>query len=432
MSLLIKSPFHSNNMETDPMVYGLRPGIIYDAIKELFNDRNILITGTRGIGKSSLSYQLQQILQGDNRLLLRCGIEVNLPKYITIDYTCNQGDTLKTIVLNIIEKLENFVKKEKLLLSKLTSVDIELFGAIKAKLNVEEKNPKAQILTEHFVNAIEKFSEIYVEPHINIVIDELDQLPAEYNIAHFIKVVNEILDRKNISGLSFTLVGQNCLFNMLCEQQPAFHRLIKHFNLQPLDMENAEYVLDACLRKTNAESNIETIIEGDAKNLLLGLTSGYPHSIHLLGHESFNCMLDRYDERQRNSEIEIKQSDILQGLKNALISESVRFKELFSSLLPNEKQCLIIMAGNNNNENIPMIYSMADIIDGLPIEDNNEREEIVDASLKSLCKKQILYELYYDAIIRRNEQKHYSFCEEIFRVFLTDILCNDQSLDCGI
>ncbi|MDD2972140.1 MAG: hypothetical protein PHE02_08435 [Lachnospiraceae bacterium] len=77
MGILIKSPFHSNNMETDPTVYGLRPTIIYDAVRELFNDKSILITGTRGIGKSSLSFQLQRILNGEKNVLVRCGIEVD-------------------------------------------------------------------------------------------------------------------------------------------------------------------------------------------------------------------------------------------------------------------------------------------------------------------------------------------------------------------
>lgn len=77
MSIILKTPFHSNSMETDPLVYGLRPVIIKSTITELFNDKSILITGARGIGKSSLSYQLQRILNGDKIILKRCGIEID-------------------------------------------------------------------------------------------------------------------------------------------------------------------------------------------------------------------------------------------------------------------------------------------------------------------------------------------------------------------
>lgn len=427
MGILIKSPFHSNNMETNPALYGLRPTIIYDTVGELFNDKNILITGTRGIGKSSLSYQLQRILNGDKEILIRCGLDVDLPKYITVDYVCSSEDSLESVVLNLIgqleKKLDDFEQKFKIKVSKF---DVNFFGAVKGEFKIDEhreENPKTVI--DLFVKVIEKFSEVYVEPHINIVIDELDQIPERYNFAHFIKVVDECLDRKQIHSLSFILVGQIELFKRLREQQPAFYRLVKHFCLQPLTPENSEYVLDACLDKTSNESGIRTTIEDEAKNLLLGLSGGYPHSIHLIGHEAFCSMQERYEKKP--DVLCVVHRDVLQGLKKALIREAERYKEMFQQLNQEEQQCLVIMAGCKKD--IPMMFTMQDIEEGIPIEDIDKKKLLIKNSLKSLCEKQILHEVGYDVIVKNADEKKYEFCEEIFRVYLADVMQNDKELD---
>lgn len=79
MSIIIKTPFRSSDLETDPIVYGLRPEELRQGIYQLYNDKSLLITGTRGIGKSSFCYQLQKIIKGDDTLLKRCALEISMP-----------------------------------------------------------------------------------------------------------------------------------------------------------------------------------------------------------------------------------------------------------------------------------------------------------------------------------------------------------------
>jgi len=422
---MLKSPFHSNSMETDPMVYGLRPIIIKIALTELFNDKSILITGARGIGKSSLSYQLQRILNGNEVILTRCGLDNNLSNYIIIDYVCNPDDTLESVVLSIIDKisvkLDEFQSKYKITGIKF---DISLFGMITAGINVENKcNNKFKTLTESFVYIIKKFCETYVEPHINIVIDELDQLRPEYNIAHFTKVILEKLDREGISALSFIFVGQNILFKRLLDQQPAFHRLVKHFALKPLDSENAEYVLDACLRR----ASVSTYIEGEAKEFLLKMSSGYPYSLQLLGHESFCYMLERFTKIPDKG-LTITHKDFMNGLRNALVSEDERFKNKFTSLSDTEQQYIMTMA-NENSRTIPIVYKFNNIIEGIAIRDIEERKKQAVEVITSLCEKQILIEISKHAMFTNWEEKEFSFNEEIFRVYMFYKINNVDEID---
>lgn len=137
MSIIAKTPFRSSGLETDPIVYGLRPEELRQGIYQLYNDKSLLITGTRGIGKSSFCYQLQKIVKGDDTLLKRCALEISMPKFITVSYVCTPDDTIETIVLSIINDLEEQIEdcREKYKI-KTKEFDVSIFGAIKSKIAI--------------------------------------------------------------------------------------------------------------------------------------------------------------------------------------------------------------------------------------------------------------------------------------------------------
>lgn len=420
LNIIVKTPFKSDGLETDPMVYGLRPSELMQGITQLYNDKSLLITGSRGIGKSSLCYQLQQIMQGDKTILNRCALDISMHKFITINYICTPDDTLETIVYSILNELEReLVDCNKKYNLKVKEFDVQIFGFLKAKIE-NKSNEKEQFVTlvNSFVEVIHSFRETYVDPHINISLDELDQINPEYNIAHFIKAVLEQLDKKGDERfLSFILVGQNCLYNLLYDKQPAFHRLVKHIRLFPLDEENSSYVLDACLKR----ANICTEILDDAKICFLRLTNGYPYFIQLLGDETFNAMLSRY-VRQKNL-LTIKLEDVLSGLKNVIICEQQRYEILLEELDDNIKSCILTLA-SKKVINPPFRFNLKNIEEGLLIEDSINRNKEAKNIVQILINKQVLQEL--DGKI--NEDKEFCFQEEIFRVYLFDRINNVNRL----
>lgn len=178
MSIIIKTPFRSSDLETDPVVYGLRPEELRQGIYQLYNDKSLFITGTRGIGKSSFCYQLQKIIKGDDTLLKRCGLEISMPKFITVSYVCTPDDTIETIILSIINDLEaqieDCAEKYKV---KAKEFDVSIFGFFKSKIAIEQtETKKYNTLISSFIEIIHKYTQVYVEPHINIALDELDQV----------------------------------------------------------------------------------------------------------------------------------------------------------------------------------------------------------------------------------------------------------------
>ena len=98
MANLLKSPFKANRIETDPRAFGLRPKEIVDSTRALLNDKSVLISGPRGIGKSSLGEQIQTIMKGNNILLKRCHIDSEFPKTLCVYYACGPDISLEQLI----------------------------------------------------------------------------------------------------------------------------------------------------------------------------------------------------------------------------------------------------------------------------------------------------------------------------------------------
>lgn len=131
-----------------------------------------------GIGKSSLSFQLQNVLSGEDTLLTRYSMRIDIPSYIIVDYICTNYDTLESIIRSIVIKLDEQVETFK---SKYTAKKMEfelsLFSCFKTKMEFESEQQEEQnSLINSFIDVVEKICETYVEPHINIAIDELIKL----------------------------------------------------------------------------------------------------------------------------------------------------------------------------------------------------------------------------------------------------------------
>ncbi len=342
-----------------------------------------------------------------------------MPKFITVSYVCTPDDTIETIVLSIINDLEEQIEdcREKYRI-KAKEFDVSIFGIIKSKIALEEtETKKYNTLVSSFIEIIHKYAQIYVEPHINIALDELDQVNPCHNIAHFIKVILEQLNRKGDNYLSFILAGQNSLFDTLYESQPAFHRIVKHINLLPLDEEYSRDVLQACLKR----AEVPTQIESKCEDLFLNITCGYPYNIQLLGSETFNCMLERYNSMP--NEFTIIEQDLLGGLKNVIVFGEQRYAILLEKLSSDEKNIVFTLA-NADVSSCPYEFTQDSIEAGLSIQDSIIRKEETKRVVKELLNKQIIREV--ENVI--TSEKRYVFQEEIFRIYLFDRINNERKL----
>ena len=100
-------PFTPQYPVTDPNKFAGRGEAIKNAVDALFNNKNIIVTGERGIGKSSVAYQLIYMAQGDIALMDKLKIETDgfQFSFVTGDHRCVPGNTLSDIVSSLATSL---------------------------------------------------------------------------------------------------------------------------------------------------------------------------------------------------------------------------------------------------------------------------------------------------------------------------------------
>ncbi|QXP69994.1 hypothetical protein H0I29_15460 [Polaribacter sp. R2A056_3_33] len=402
---LKKNPFKPNVIENNPTAFGLRTKEIVFSITSLLNDNSIFITGSRGIGKSSLGLQLQKVMSGNETLLKRCNIKNTENDVLCIYYACAEDTTIEDLCLDILYELE----QEILLLPKIKLAKIkpslELnFGIIKAKFETEiESNRRSpSSIANRFVNGLRAIYtdalKLNVFTAINIMIDEVDQLPTSINFGHFIKIIHETLNNRGCNKLTFLFAGQLGSYTRFNKEDPSFERIVKCITLDRLSWEASNYILDYA----SATSTPKFEIKEDARKLILSLSSGYPYIVHLIGDSCFNEMSD---------DNIITKTIVLSALEVILLTDKrEKFTEKLRELNDMERELIFFMASQSVNM-LPAEIPYNSIYD--KDNDNSDIKKQLDLLLNSLITKGYLYSI--------NDKALYIFSEELFRIFVSYI-----------
>ncbi len=407
MNKLRKSPFKLDKIEKNPTGFGLRIKQITECFQNLYNNRSLIISGPRGIGKSSLGVQLQNVFAGDNTLLKRCYINEEFPNSVCIYKACSKQDTLDQITLDILSDLENEVKNLQLNFNCKLNACLEFnFGPIKAQINAEKDKKEylpstmANILANSLIKTICTFNKDNLNLGINIMLDEMDQLNRDINFGHFIKVVNETLNNKGVENITFIVAGQTGIFNRFNNEDRSFERIVKHIPISPLDEEACEYILLYAQDKAKPPFTIQQ----NAKKMILSLASGYPYVIHLIGDAAFFKM---------KNEKTMTSIDVLSGIENILQSnKKEKYIEKLKHINPFERKVIITLSQYHSNE-IPVKIPINWILDRL-LNKNNSIDKI-QSCLECLVEKGYLKVKSTPP----NNNKLYYFAEELFRVFVS-------------
>jgi hypothetical protein len=403
-----KSPFKVDKIEDNPDAYALRRTEISLSVEALFNDRNILVSGPRGIGKSSFAKQMQILYQGDFRLLDRCGIEVKFPNYLCIYYACDENSTLSSLALDIVHRIE----QECLLLKSFETSKKKKFTAeldlkfIKTSLETEISSNKPASIVTHFINGLRVINSSLIKytnyAGINIFLDELDRLPIEINFGHFIKLVHEYFNQDGISNTNFIFVGQRGIYSRLLSEDGSIERLVRHIPISKIDVDESNHILE--FAQYHAKPSFE--INEKAREIILKLSAGFPYIIHLIGDSAFH-------EMEYPDYMDIQ--DVLAGLRKILTSDkNEKYLERLSGLNRDERIVLASLAIYSSNE-IPMKIPLNWIPDHL-----------VGALTSEKDANKVLKELSEDGVlIINNEEKYAQFNDELFRVFMSLRRLND-------
>lgn len=285
-------PFTPNRPVDDPERFYGRTEPVSEMVDSLFqiknqNPKHTIVTGDRGVGKSSLLMQIQLTSNGVNSLTDRFKIDRGVDKFnfLSVWHDVDATQNAFDLALAILGKFESAFKK---FLSGF-SLEIDLAGF--GKLGRDKQNPiNISSLIDEFVVRIGKVAEgaeKNKKDGVLIFIDELDRIKPDSMISSFFKLTSERLARDGIKRVGFVCAGITGAVQKLEEEHASILRTFRDVPLPRFAKEESALILKEGFGKANHKCSMPNF-----EDRVLEVTMGLPEPIHLLGSEMLSVDID--------------------------------------------------------------------------------------------------------------------------------------------
>jgi hypothetical protein len=323
------NPFQPNGMVAPGMFAGRIEEI--DAIEQcLFqakmgNPQHFLISGERGIGKSSLFYLIEIIASGaietsENTKMAFLTVSVDLGGAQTqIDIIRTFGRGLRAA----ISERDGLHDKAKQFWEWITNW--EVLG-VRFHKQADEIDP--QDLADELVSQIISLCK-QLDGQIDgvlILIDEADRPGEEANLGELLKAFTERLARKNCGNVLFGLAGLPTIIGKLRGSHESAPRIFETLHLEPLEPEERKRVVDSGLEIASKRNGFEIRITPDALDLISTLSEGYPHFVQQFAYSAFSEDKDRVIDIRDVANSAFKENGALAQLGAKYFSEMYHAK----------------------------------------------------------------------------------------------------------
>lgn len=252
---------------------------VVDSLFQLSNNqpRHTIITGDRGIGKSSVLTQVKNIAEGEMDLLKRLEIDPGVDQFdfICAWHDCSTDQNPSILASGILKQLENRFKS--------------IFSGLKLELNIAgilkvgEKDSSVSTISEiseKFCTDLTTISNQIKDKEKSGVIlffDELDRVKPDSGVATFFKLSAEKLSRDKVKNISFFAAGITGAIQNLEKEHGSIYRTFKDVPLPKLEESEVKQILETGFNTVNCTYDAVVI-----KNVF-DLSAGYPEPVHLLG-----------------------------------------------------------------------------------------------------------------------------------------------------
>lgn len=293
------NPFKPNS-PINPGMFTGRSGEIQRLEAHLLQTRagqasNFMITGERGIGKSSLLNYIKWVAQG------RIPIDGITFNFLVIDTDVDQGTTQLGLIRKIERGMHHALGKSEPARNflKQTWEFLQRIEAAGVKVNKNEGPDCDELIFDEFAYSLadtvdrltdeNSGSDIFNARYdgVLILIDEADNAGRQLQLGSFLKLLTERLQRRTCDCLMIGLAGLPELRRVLAESHRSSLRLFEDIPLDRLSPEEVVRVIDVCVTFANSQNARVTQVAPDAKETLAALSEGYPHFIQQFGFSAF-------------------------------------------------------------------------------------------------------------------------------------------------
>jgi AAA ATPase domain len=261
---------------------------------------HFMLTGERGIGKTSLLNYFKWVAEGK----VRIGDvdDDERVKLLVIDVDIDQSTTqlglIRKIELSISRQLaksepgRHFLKEAWTFLQRIEAKGIRI-GAAPSEVELDE------VVFEEFSYTLKDIADRITSPEsdglfgavyegIVLLIDEADNASKALHLGTFLKLLHERLERRGCACLMTGLAGLPELRATLRMDHPSAVRMFEEVPLARLSDSEVNSVIDRCLERAEIDNDLRTSIKTEARDMLVSLSEGYPHFIQQFGYSAFN------------------------------------------------------------------------------------------------------------------------------------------------
>ena len=342
----IVDPFFPNRPVEDPDRFEARGKEVEEVVDCLFQSANgnpthTIITGERGIGKSSLLLQAFYLAKGNNLLAEKFDIDIGFQEFnfITTWVDAGSDQSLENLLQNIFKNLQSSLKN----IISGWQIEFDLGGFIQlSKKPAKEKSISDLVgLFIDQINSVNRDVKKQNKQGIIIFIDELDRLPITSGIASFLKLCTERMAREGLKNVTFFAAGIKGAVQKFEEEHASVLRTLRDIPLDRFSETEAIEIL-----KTGFES-VDHTYEPQILTTAFKFSAGFPEPIHLIGSE---ILAEDSDAHLTEEDFERAKIKIVSDVrKNSLESK------LKSAGVGKYQEILDAMA-SYDDENIPLEY----------------------------------------------------------------------------
>lgn len=254
---------------------------------------NFLITGDRGIGKSSLLLFLSSVAKGDLD-----GLEHKDFKFVVIDVPISEKMTLVTLLKLLEKKLSRELNKSEALKKFLADTwdFVQRIKIMDSGVERAVRDSEEELFVDEFANSLAStVLRITAEDQkekkrdgLLIILDEADNSITDLRLGYFIKTTTEALQRLGCNRVMFVIGGLPETVEKLKASHESSVRIFHPMKVKELDFPDRRFVIDRAMHHANKINTTQTEITEDAANQIASLSEGYPHFIQQFGYCAFD------------------------------------------------------------------------------------------------------------------------------------------------
>ena len=290
--------------------------------------QHVLVTGGRGIGKTSLAIYTRHMARQPSNIL---GTDFH---FATAYYTVERGQSLSDLCEGLTSKLLESVDRsvaekcfEKLKTLKLHfGVHVPGVGEIAVEPDRSEQ-VKTRMYGD-FEKGVREAWDTIKETHngVLLILDEIHNLDSFEGVGSFFKVVSEGWAVDGYRNTMFMVVGLPEVSTDISRDDPSAPRIFTYVELTRMTETEALAVIRRCLSETSKT------IDDQAAKWLVKVSGGYPFFLHQVGYDTFDFDTDN----------QIGMEDAVAGVLRSLTQfERMFFGKLYKSVEGKQKQKVV-------------------------------------------------------------------------------------------